>query len=269
MFQLLTPATVKLMHINVRTEKHGPADVDACDLDFVISGENQKVLALLHPKLCAALYFNAEAEAGQEHFETVPEHLPDLRFAKLSEALPWSDEATGVDLTVIYGLGDDASNIKLEGGKSATKRFEVEQGGTASVAFRYSVAGYPDGVIDKLRKKLKQEVSITMVRPEKLRDDAVIDGTVGHAGLAASKAADGQGSLLDDSADRGPRDDGLGTFADDMARGIGDTGGDLDDDGSGHADSGAAEQAELEAGMRESLAAAGVREKKARAAKVH
>jgi hypothetical protein len=40
--------------------------------------------------------------------------------------------------------------------------------------------------------------------------------------------------------------------------------------GSGHTDSGADEQAQLEAGMRESLAAAGVKPKRgARAAKVH
>lgn len=176
MFQLITPATVKLMHINVRTEKHGPADVDAFDLDFQIGGENQKVLALLHPQLCEALCFNEDDDGGQETVEGVPAHLPNIRFPKLAEALPWTEEATGVDLTVIYGLGDDASNIRLEGGKAATKKFSIEEGGSASVAFRFSVAGYPDGVIDKLRKKLKQDVTITMVRPDKLRQDA-IDGT--------------------------------------------------------------------------------------------
>lgn len=176
MFQLVHPATVKLMHINVRTEKHGPNDVDAFDLDFQIGGENQKVLALLHPDLCAALCHDEDGDDGQETVEGVPPHLPNIRFPKLAESLPWTEEATGVDLTVIYGLGDDTSNIKLEGGKAATKKFSVEEGGSASVAFRYSVAGYPDGVIDKLRKKLKQDVTITMVRPEKLRQDA-IDGT--------------------------------------------------------------------------------------------
>ncbi|MFN7610956.1 MAG: hypothetical protein ACK5QX_08485, partial [bacterium] len=77
-------------------------------------------------------------------------------------------------------------------------------------------------------------------------------------------AAEGQGSLLDPDADGEPRDDGLGTFADDM-------GGDPepDDDGSGHTDSGADEQAQLEAGMRESLAAAGVKPKRQARAKVH
>jgi hypothetical protein len=214
MFQLIAPATVKLMHINVRTEKHGPADVDAFDLDFQIGGENQKVLALLHPQLCAALCFNEDDDGGQETVEGVPPHLPNIRFPKLAEALPWTDEATGVDLTVIYGLGDDLSNIKLEGGKAATKKFSIEEGGSASVSFSYSVAGYPDGVIDKLRKKLKQDVTITMVRPDKLRQDA-IDGTgaefaADHPDLPGPSAEDlfaaGAGGPEDDPSEGGDPD---------------------------------------------------------------
>jgi hypothetical protein len=61
-----------------------------------------------------------------------------------------------------------------------------------------------------------------------------------------------------------PRDDGKGTFADDM-----DGDPDPDDDGSGHTDSGADEQAQLEAGMRASRAAAGVTPKRQARAKVH
>lgn len=41
MFQLIQPTTVKLMHINVRTEKHGPNDVDAVDLDLGMDAERQ------------------------------------------------------------------------------------------------------------------------------------------------------------------------------------------------------------------------------------
>lgn len=73
MFQLVQDTTVTLSHINVRTEKHGPADVDAFDLDFALTGENRKLLALLHPRLCESLFFNAEREAGQEVAEGVDE----------------------------------------------------------------------------------------------------------------------------------------------------------------------------------------------------
>jgi hypothetical protein len=273
-FQLIQPTTVKLMHINVRTEKHGPNDVDAFDLDFAIEGENRRVLGLLHDDLCGAFYFNAEADEGQEALEGVDHALPNLRFPKLSARLPWDSEATGVDLKVIYGLGDDVSNIELEGGKASAKAAEVKEGGTALVFFRYSASGYPDGVLDKLRKKLKQEVTITLVRPEKLREDAVIDGTVGHPGAAA-----GQGSLLDGDA-MTPERALAGSLAPGesvnltmpggedatLTRNGGDPDDDTPDDDSegGQPDDGAAEQAELEAGMQASMDAAGVRPKRAR-----
>ena len=201
MFMLINETNVSLAHINVRTEKHGPADIDAVDLDLHMTGENRKMLGLLHPGLCDALYHCADDDAGQATIDGVQNSVPDLRFPKLPDSIGWSDEATGVDLTFIYGLGDDRSNIKLEDGKASVKRFEVEQGGSVTIVFRYSVAGYPDGVIDKLRKKLKQEVTITMVRPERLRQDA-IDGTVGHPGLAAAKKAEeaGQQSLQIDGS---------------------------------------------------------------------
>lgn len=207
MFQLIQPTTVKLMHINVRTEKHGPSDVDAVDLDMHIVGENRAVLGLLHPDLCGALYHCAAGEQGQETLEGLPDTLPNLRFGKLGDALPWSDEATGVDLTVIYGLGDEISNIKLEDGKASTKRIEPQEGGSCTVAFKFSVAGYPDGVIDKLRKKLKQEISITMVRPEKLRQDA-IDGTKGHPALSGQSDLDIGESGPVEERDGQPDDEG-------------------------------------------------------------
>jgi hypothetical protein len=232
MFQLVQDTTVTLSHINVRTEKHGPADVDAFDLDFALTGENRKLLALLHPRLCESLFFNAEREAGQEVAEGVDDSVPNLRFTRLADALPWSDEATGVDLTVVYGLGDDASNIRLEGGKATMKKIEVTEGGSVTLVFKYSISGYPDGVLDKLRKKLKQEITITMVRPEKLREDAVIDGTT-----AAFKKDHPDAPGFDFDAEQGgPDATPEGAFAAAVAT-----------------ETGAAEQAEIEAGMTASV----------------
>lgn len=247
MFQLVQDTTVTLSHINVRTEKHGPADVDAFDLDFALTGENRKLLALLHPRLCESLFFNAEREAGQEVAEGVDDSVPNLRFTRLADALPWSDEATGVDLTVVYGLGDDASNIRLEGGKATMKKIEVTEGGSVTLVFKYSISGYPDGVLDKLRKKLKQEITITMVRPEKLREDAVIDGTT-----AAFKKDHPDAPGFDFDAENG-------------GQGQGDDGGTDNEGGATDAtpesaladavaaETGAAEQAEIEAGMAASV----------------
>lgn len=205
MFQLIQPTTVKLMHINVRTEKHGASDVDAVDLDLHFVAENRLALGMLHPDLCEALYHCAAGEQGQGTVEGLPDTLPNLRFPKLAGcSFAWDDEATGVDLTVIYGLGDEKSNIKLEDGKATMKRVEVHEGGSATNVFRFSVSGYPDGVIDKLRKKLKQEITITLVQPERLRREA-IDGSKGHPAL------EGQGALcIEDDGTSGPDEDEAG-----------------------------------------------------------
>ena len=242
MFQLVQDTTVTLSHINVRTEKHGPADVDAFDLDFALTGENRKLLALLHPRLCESLFFNAEREAGQEVAEVVDDSVPNLRFTRLADALPWSDEATGVDLTVVYGLGDDASNIRLEGGKATMKKIEVTEGGSVTLVFKYSISGYPDGVLDKLRKKLKQEITITMVRPEKLREDAVIDGTT-----AAFKKDHPDAPGFDFDAENGDpgENDGEGDAPDATPEGA--------FAAAVATETGAAERAEIEAGMTASV----------------
>ena len=181
MFQLVTPTHVKLKHINVRTETHGKEKVSAVDLDFVREASNSEVLDLLHPDLCEAMHHDPDADNGQETVPGVRRVLPKLRFPKLS-TFPWVVEGSGMDLTVIYGLGDELSNIEFADGRATTKR--VEQGdGTAAVFWRYSSNAVPDGAIDKLRKKLDQMVEVTLIQQERLRTDAVegkgpaIDGT--------------------------------------------------------------------------------------------
>lgn len=292
MFQLITDTDVQLVHVNMRTEKHGNADVDAYDLDFAIEGPNDKVLGLLHPDLCGSLYFEPEAEQGQQTLEavhTVPRHL---RFKKLGD-LPWQEDATGVDLRILFGLGDETSNIALDDGRASTRKVAPKDGGTATLFFRFSTSAMPDGVLDKLRKLLKSTVTITMVRPEKLREDAVIDGSKGHPGAAASQSAADErqaGDLFAEAAQEeidaiaaeegGASDQHAGDFGtattDDEAdlaaeaqRGgenwpfpNGETG--EVEGAQAQASNDAADAAELEAGMAKSMAAAGLQPKAAR-----
>lgn len=184
MFQLIKPTTVTLLHVNMRTEKHGTDDIDAYDFDFVLERANSEALALLHADLCESVYYRAEATEDQADIPTVEKTRPNLRFPKMAPIV-WVDEAEGVDLSIEYGLGDELSNIKLEAGKSSTKKAECKEGGTSLVYFRFSTSHMQDGVMDKLRKKLKQELTITLVQPDKLIQQTVIDGTVGHPGVAA------------------------------------------------------------------------------------
>lgn len=181
MFQLQTPRHVRLKHINLRTEKHGKNDVDAVDLDFVIEGTNEDVLSLLSDDLCDALYYDPDA-SGQEQIEGVKRATSKLRFPRIG-AMPWSSQGSGMDLTISWGI-DEEEPIEFFDGKASTKAFMANEGGTVMLGFRYSNAAIPDGALDKLRKKQKQMVEVTMVQQERMRTAAVegggeaIDGSV-------------------------------------------------------------------------------------------
>jgi hypothetical protein len=169
--ELKTPITVSLMHVNMRTETHGDESVDAYDLDFVLEGANADVLGLLDPELCGAFYFRAKKTEDEPDLPGVAQILPNLRFPKLGK-VPWVDKLEGADLFIEYGTGRATSNISLPGGKSQTKTLENKEGGTALLAFQFSTSNMPDSVLDKLRKKLKQELTITLVQSETARQEA-------------------------------------------------------------------------------------------------
>jgi hypothetical protein len=169
---------------------------------------------------------------------------------------------SGYTLKIEHGI-DDSTALELY--SASLDKFEIEAKEGGSVVIRWSIASnkaITPQLVGALCGLEGGELIATLTPPEPGTTEATgaeIDGTKGHPG-----AAEGQGSLLDPDAGGEPRDDGLGSFADDM-------GGDPepDDDGSGHTDSGADEQAELEAGIAESLAAAGVKPKRQARAKVH
>lgn len=169
--ELKTPTVVTLTNINVRTERHGDDDVDAYDLDFSIEGGNAEVLGLLDPELCDAFYFRAKTTDDEPDLPGVDKILPNLRFPKLGP-LPWGDKVEGADLLIEYGTGRQASNISLSGGKSQTKKVELKEGGTTVLGLQFQTSNMPDGVLDKLRKKLKQELTVTIVQSETARQEA-------------------------------------------------------------------------------------------------
>lgn len=187
-FELLSPTAVKLMHVNLRPEKHGDEDVPAIDLKFCLAASNA-ALDMFHPKLRDALYYNAEAEQGQEQIDGVPEVLPNRRFTAM-EPIDWDLELPNRIVVVDWGLGDD-SNIKLH--DCRVNRFKISpiEGGTVEIEFRVQTSQIPEGALDKLSKKLKQETAISILPPTEKPD--AIDGTTGHPALA------GQGDILDDA----------------------------------------------------------------------
>lgn len=169
--ELKTPTTVTLKHVNMRNEKHGNDDIDAHDLDFALEGPNFDVLGLLDSNLCESIYFRSKETEDQTEVEGTEQIRPNLKFPKLG-ALSWVDKLEGADLLIEYGTGRQASNISLTGGKSQTKKVEAKEGGTTVLTFQFSTSNMPDGVLDKLRKKLNQEVTITLVQSETARQEA-------------------------------------------------------------------------------------------------
>jgi len=265
-FALPELSRLKLTKATPRKETHGKELVQAISLRVEWWPTDNAAVNLLHDNLQDLLWWVPPEAAAQDELDGVPAVKKHRRVPSLHMPLKIEAAFSGYTLKIEHGI-DDSTALELYGCSCDKFEFEAKEGG--SVVIRWSVASnkaITPQLVGALCGLEGGELIATLTPPEPGTTEATgaeIDGTKGHPG-----AADGQGSLLDTDADGGPRDDGLGTFADDMAAG-GDPGDDdADDDGSGHADSGAAEQAALEAGMRESLAAAGVKPKRG-AAKVH
>jgi hypothetical protein len=138
-FEFQAPRTVTLMNVNPRKEIHGEEHKQAVDLSFKSDHPNTCLDELFAPGLCAALYFNAAAETGQENLEGVDAILPNLRFSKLNgQRFTWAnkDKLVGYIMSMEFGLGDETSNIELELCKVSGRAFEVREGGTVTVFWK-------------------------------------------------------------------------------------------------------------------------------------
>lgn len=175
-FALPNFTTVKLDHINVRPEKHGDKSVTAVDVRLVLTGENRKVMGLIDPDLCAALYHDADAEAGQEAIEAVEPSLPNLRFPRIKFPITWEDEIVGARVEIEYGINEQ-SHIVFTPAKVNEFKLTGEEGGTTKLSFRVQCSALPDGALDKLGEKLGGETKVIVKPPEASRGD-VIDGSV-------------------------------------------------------------------------------------------
>lgn len=258
-FDLPELSRLKLTKATPRKETHGKELVQAISLRLEWWPTDNAAVNLLHENLQDLLWWVPPEVAAQADLDGVPAVKKHRRVQTLQMPLKVEAAFSGYTLTIEHGI--DASTA-LELYSCALDKFEVEAKEGGSVCIRWSLAtnkAVTPQLVGALCGLEGGEVVVTLEPPKPGTEatGAEIDGTKGHPG-----AADGQGSLLDDSAEGGARDDGLGTFADDMGEGSG------DDDGS-HQDDGADEQAQLEAGMRESLAAAGVKPKRGGRAGVH
>lgn len=135
---------VSITNRNLRPEFHGEEPVNAMDIAFVVKG-NGTLLNMLQDGLRELIFCNHAAEAGQlavDLDETlIP--LPDRRMPGLAKKQNWhqGDKIKGYRLIFDYGLGDEQSNIDLEGCTLSNRWFEIEDGEHTTLGFTIQYAG--------------------------------------------------------------------------------------------------------------------------------
>ena len=276
LFELPTNTECELTTFVGRTQKSGTEDVPAVTFRLKLSGVSNILLDRFSKTIRHTIY---KAVEGQEQLPGVEDTTPLLQSKNL---VHWAPETCLEGWTVWLARGiSDGSALQMGSCKVDNFRFDFFEGGRMDVDFRVSTADVDEDGAGMLWGRQKRKVFVTVTAPEMPAGDAlVIDGTKGHPGAAAAAAAQQEAGDLfaqahgnaDQVEGAVPDDDnGDGTGASDQHAG---------DFGTANADeadlaaeaqrggedwpSGAAEQAELEAGMAQAMAAAGLKPKAAR-----
>lgn len=257
MFQIPEFTEAHLASVTNRIEKHGDEDKPAVTLMVEITAPNT-LLDVIDPGLRHALYkAKPDAEPELPEMEQV---TPILRTNTIDH-VTLTTAHEGWRLAIDDGI-DETTPVQFGGVKVDKLKVDAKQGGSIVLKMRLGTSDVDADRLGMLGMHNGQSIWLQLLPPEKPAAGATeatgaeIDGTVGHPGAAA---ADNQGFLPlggegSDGSDTG-EGDGLGSFADDMARG-----------GEAEQTDAEREQAELEAGMAASIKEARVSTKRGRVA---
>lgn len=241
-FELSSPSRLRLTKVTPRKELHGDERVQAVSLRVRLDTSND-VLHKLHPGLLDMLFFRAADDAGQPELDGVPETKPNLRCPLVKQPLKLDGYSlSGYTMTIEHGI-DDTTALQLY--VCELDKFEVEATEGGSVGVIWSVASNKEitpELVGALCDLEGAEIVATQTAPKE--PAPVIDGTT-----AAFKKDHPDAPGFDFDADREASEvTPESAFAAAVA-----------------ADDGAAEQAEIEAGMTASVEKA----RKAKRAEVH
>jgi hypothetical protein len=283
LFELPTNTECELTTFVGRTQKSGTEDVPAVTFRLKLSGVSNALLDRFSKTIRHTIY---KAVEGQEQLPGVEDTTPLLQSKDL---VHWAPETCLEGWTVYLARGiSDGGALQMGSCKVDNFRFDFFEGGRMDVDFRVSTADVDEDGAGMLWGRQKRKVFVTVIAPEMPADAAlVIDGTKGHPGAAAAAAAQqeagdlfaqahgdagpGKGAGLDDDNGDGQAD--RDQHAGDFCARSGDEadlaaeaqrGGEDWPSGEASPGDGAAEQAELEAGMAQAMAAAGLKPKAAR-----
>lgn len=256
MFEITEFTECRLAAVTNRIEKHGDEDVPAVSLSVEMTTANT-ILDDIDPGLRHSLY---KAVEGQDQLPGVEPATPVLRTNVIDKvALTTSHE--GWRLFVDDGI-DDTTPMAFGGVKVDKLSVDAKQGGSIVLKMRLGTSDVDAEKLGKLGMHNGQSIWVQLLKPEKAPD--VIDGSTAafeadhpnagdlfaaQHGEGAADAGEGDPDEYDEEEDEGAAPD-LETRLDAA----------LND--------GSAEAAELEAGMAQSIAAAGVAPKRRKGAGV-
>ena len=221
MLQITEFTQAALTSVTNRIEKHGDDDKPAVTLMVEITAPNT-LLDTIDPGLRHALY-KAKPDSEPE-LPGVEQSTPVLRTNCIdSVALTVAHE--GWSLHLDDGI-DETDPIIFGSVKVDRLKVDAKQGGSIVLKLRMGTSDVDADRLGMLGMHNGQDIWMKLLPPEKPAAGATeatgaeIDGTKGHPGAA------GQASFLDEEPEVGDtgEGDGLGGFADDMARGTGEEG---------------------------------------------
>lgn len=236
-----------LTNVTNRKEKHGDEDVPAVTLAVEITTANT-ILDAICPGLRHALY---KAVEGQEQLPGVEPTTPVLR-SNVIERVSLTTMHEGWRLAVDDGI-DDTDPMLFGSVKVDKLKVDAKQGGSITLGVRLGTSDVDSERLGKLAMHNGQSIWIKLLKPEKA--EPAIDGSVeaferDHPGASAEDLFAAGASEGEESASNTAESASEGGES-----GTEDLGGETPDI---HDDDSAREQREIEAGMAQSIVAAGV-----------
>lgn len=251
MLEITEFTEARLASVTNRTEKHGDEEVPAVTLAVEITTANT-ILDGICPGLRHALY---KAVEGQEQLPGIELSTPVLR-SNVIEKVQLTTAHEGWRLQVDDGI-DDTDPMAFDGVKVDKLKVDAKQGGSITLGVRLGTSDVDSERLGKLAMHNGQSIWIKLLKPEPKPD--AIDGSNAAFQADHPDATDLFAAGGEDGAETGETraDAGESPGAGDDAQAqdgaaTGDHAGETGDDDS------AREQREIEAGMSQSIAAAGV-----------
>jgi hypothetical protein len=233
-FDLPQLARLSLKKVTPRKENHGDDLGQAISLRFEWAPMESTALDMLAPGLLDMLFWTPPEVAQQLELEGMPMVKKHLRVPSITMPIKVDMEYSGYTLTIEHGI-DDSSALQLYSCDLSKFTVDAKDGGFTTIGFSLaSNKQMTPELVGQLCALEGEEVIATIEAPL-IPMDQPIDGTAEAFKADFKDATDMFAEVVVD-----------GEYADPVV------------------DDGAREQAELEAGMRESMAVAGVREKSAK-----